>query len=65
VPYPLSTATLIINLLKNNYTKNKIVNGTNVKNNHDYLEFFLDNFFENFRFDQSMDLEVLLEKYII
>jgi hypothetical protein len=29
------------------------------------LEFFLDNFFENFKFDQFINSEILLKKYII
>jgi hypothetical protein len=52
-------------LSKNNYIKNKTANNINVENSYDYLEFFFNNFFQNFRSNQSTNLEILLKKYTI
>jgi hypothetical protein len=53
------------NLSKNKYIKNRTANNINIKNDYNYLKFFFNNFFKNFKFNQSIDLKVLLKKYII
>jgi hypothetical protein len=53
------------NLSKNNHTKNKAVNGINAEDDHNHLKKNFGNLLENFKFNQSIDLEVLLKEYII
>jgi hypothetical protein len=52
-------------LSKNNYTKNKTANDIDAKNGYNYLKFSFNNLLENFKFDQFINLEILLKEYII